>query len=187
MSTEFDAAAAYLKLAIDQLRGQKRLADRALEQLIDDDLHWQPDAESNSIAVQITHLAGNMRSRWRDFLDSDGEKPDRERDREFVDEKLSRGELMEVWEAGWGYTFAAVEALTPDHLGWTVTIRREPHSVLAALNRQVAHYAYHTGQIVYMARHRCAIRPEGDTWTSLSVPKGESKQFETKLRKKHSK
>lgn len=187
MSTEFDAATHFLQLVTDQFRSYKRLADLALVQLNDADLHWQPDPESNSIAVQITHMAGNMRSRWRDFLISDGEKPDRERDREFIDENLSRSELMEIWEAGWGYTFAAIDDLKSSDLERTVTIRAEPHTVLEALNRQLAHYSYHVGQIVYTARHRCAVHPEGDTWKSLSVPKGESKTYEANVRRKHGK
>jgi hypothetical protein len=169
-----DIAAAYVDEARRSFRGHKRLAEGAIAQLNDQQLHEQIDAESNSVAIVMRHLVGNMRSRFTDFLTSDGEKPDRNRDGEF-DERLrpSREELMKAWEAGWEIVFSAVESLKPEDLLKTVTIRREPHTVLQAINRQVAHYAYHVGQIVFIGKHL-----KGVEWKSLSIPKGQSKMAE---------
>src|SRR5947207_15714781 len=133
------------------------------------------DAESNSTAIIVKHMAGNMRSRWMDFLTTDGEKLDRNRDTEFEDGPKTREALMELWERGWKYLFDALEPLTDDDLTRTVTIRTEPHSVMQAINRQVAHYAHHVGQIVFLAKHLTA-KTTGK-WESLSVPRGQSKQF----------
>ena len=133
------------------------------------------DAESNSIAVIVKHMSGNMRSRWRDFLTSDGEKPDRNRDTEFEDPPKSRQELMELWERGWKYVFDALEPLSEADLARTVTIRTEPHSVMQAINRQIAHYAHHIGQILFVAKH-LTTKATGK-WDSLSVPRGKSQQF----------
>jgi hypothetical protein len=165
-----DVSAAYLDEARRSFRGHKRLAEGAISQLEDEQLHMQVDAESNSVAIIMRHLVGNMRSRFTDFLTSDGEKPDRNRDGEF-DEHLrpSRQELMRAWEAGWEIVFRAIEPLKPEDLLNTVTIRNEPHTVLQAINRQVAHYAYHVGQIVFVAKHL-----KGSEWKSLSIPKGHS-------------
>jgi hypothetical protein len=174
MAREFTTS--YLTDAIAMLRYYKKLGDRAIEQAPDEALTTVLDPESNSIAIIVKHLAGNMRSRWSDFLSSDGEKPDRNRDSEFVEPPRSRQELMEMWEKGWSYVFAAVESLTDADLARTVTIRSEPHSVMQAINRQLAHYAYHVGQIVYLARHFA-----GDRWHSLTVPKGKSAEFNTKM------
>jgi Protein of unknown function (DUF1572) len=133
------------------------------------------DAESNSIAIIVKHLVGNMRSRWRNFLTTDGEKPDRNRDTEFENPPKTREELMAVWGAGWKYVFDAIESLTDDDLTRTVTIRTEPHSVMQAINRQIAHYAQHIGQIVYVAKH---LKVKGGSpWTSLSIPRGQSAQY----------
>ncbi|MGE0041666.1 MAG: DUF1572 family protein [Vicinamibacterales bacterium] len=151
----------------------KSLADRAVAQVTDDAaLHHQLDPEANSIAVLMRHMAGNMRSRWTSFLTTDGEKPDRQRDREFEDAGLDRTALLAEWEAGWRVTFDALAALTDDDLGRIVHIRAEPHTVHRALVRQLAHYAGHAYQIVYLARHVA-----GPAWTSLSVPRGESEAF----------
>jgi hypothetical protein len=174
MAREFTTS--YLTDAIAMLRYYKKLGDRAIEQAPDEALTTVLDPESNSIAIIVKHLAGNMRSRWSDFLSSDGEKPDRNRDSEFVEPPRSRQELMEMWEKGWSYVFAAVESLTDADLARTVTIRSEPHSVMQAINRQLAHYAYHVGQIVYLARHFA-----GDRWHSLTVPKGKSAEFNAKM------
>ena len=130
------------------------------------------DAESNSIAIIVKHMAGNMRSRWTDFLTSDGEKPDRNRDTEFEAPPTTRAELMEMWERGWKLLFGALEPLSDADLTRTITIRTEPHSIMQAINRQIAHYSYHVGQIVYLARHFA-----GDKWQTLTVPKKKSVEF----------
>jgi uncharacterized damage-inducible protein DinB len=146
-----------------------------LAQCPDEGLFVTIDQESNSIAIMVKHMAGNMRSRWMDFLTTDGEKPDRNRDTEFEDAPKTRAALMELWERGWKYIFDALEPLTESDLARTVTIRTEPHSVMQAINRQVAHYSHHVGQIVFLAKHLTA-KATGK-WDSLSVPRGQSKQF----------
>jgi hypothetical protein len=167
----------YLDEAFRSLRGHKRLADDAIAQLTDEQFFAAPDAESNSIAVIVKHMAGNMRSRFTDFLTSDGEKPDRNRDREFVvHANAKRDEVLNAWEQNWQLVFDTVNSLSADDLGRTVTIRGEPHSVLQAINRQVVHYAYHVGQIVYLAKHS-----KGSDWKTLSVPKGQSEQYNAKM------
>ena len=153
----------------------KKLGERAMQQCPDEDLFAAQDAESNSISIIVKHLAGNMRSRWTDFLTSDGEKPDRNRDTEFEDAPQTREELLGMWERGWKCVLDALEPLTDADLGRTVTIRSEPHSVMQAINRQMAHYAYHVGQIVYLAKHFAAAKV--GKWESLSVPRGKSKAF----------
>ena len=165
----------YVKDSIDLFRYYKKLGERAMAQCSDGDLFAVIDAESNSIAIIVKHMAGNMRSRWMDFLTTDGEKPDRNRDTEFEDAPKTREALMELWERGWKYLFDALEPLTDDDLTRTVTIRTEPHSVMQAINRQVAHYAHHVGQIVFLAKH-LTVKTTGK-WESLSVPRGQSKQF----------
>lgn len=165
----------YVKDSIDLFRYYKRLAERAMAQCSDENLFAVIDAESNSIAIIVKHMAGNLRSRWMDFLTTDGEKPDRNRDTEFEDAPKTRAALMELWERGWKYVFDALEPLTEADLGRTVTIRTEPHSVMQAINRQVAHYAHHVGQIVFLAKHLTA-KGTGK-WDSLSVPRGQSKAF----------
>jgi hypothetical protein len=146
-----------------------------MAQCPDEGLFILLDAESNSIAIIVKHMAGNMRSRWRDFLTTDGEKPDRNRDTEFEAPPKTRVELMEMWEGGWKYVFDALEPLTDADLTRTVMIRSEPHSVMQAINRQVAHYAHHVGQIVFLAKHFAT--KAGKKWESLSVPRGQSRQF----------
>ena len=146
-----------------------------MAQCSDENLFVVIDAESNSIAIIVKHMAGNMRSRWMDFLTTDGEKPDRNRDMEFEDAPKTRASVMELWERGWNYVFDALEPLTEADLGRTVTIRTEPHSVMQAINRQVAHYAHHIGQIVFLAKHLTAQAT--GKWDSLSVPRGQSKAF----------
>ncbi len=167
--------ASYAKDSIDLFRYYKKLAERAMAQCSEESLFTTIDAESNSIAIIVKHMAGNMRSRWRDFLTTDGEKQDRNRDTEFEDPPKTRATLMEMWERGWKYVFDALEPLTDADLGRTVTIRTEPHSVMQAINRQIAHYAHHVGQIVFLAKHLTA-KATGK-WESLSVPRGQSKQF----------
>lgn len=157
-----------------QLRKYKRMAERALDQIDDHDFFWTLDGESNSIALVVKHMAGNLRSRWRDFLTTDGEKPDRGRDREFeLFPDDTRESLMARWEEGWQLCFDAIEPLSSEDAGRTVTIRGEPHTVMEAIHRQLTHYAYHVGQIVLLAKHRA-----GDSWTSLSIPKGMSEQYD---------
>src|SRR5947209_13512396 len=150
----------------------KKLGEGAMEQVTDDQLFARLDEEMNSIAIIVKHMAGNMRSRWTNFLTADGEKPDRNRDTEFEDPPATRAELMELWERGWRLVFGALEPLSDADLARTITIRTEPHSVMQAINRQVAHYSYHVGQIVYLARHFA-----GDKWQSLTIPKRKSGEF----------
>jgi hypothetical protein len=140
-----------------------------MEQVCDADLFAELDAQTNSIAIVIKHMAGNMRSRWGDFLTTDGEKPDRDRDSEFEIPPPSRAVLLDMWEQGWACLFTAIEPLTPADLSRTVYIRGEAHSVMQAINRQVAHYQYHVGQIVLPARHFA-----GERWQSLTIPRNES-------------
>ena len=155
-----------------QLRKLKELADNALAQVKQDDLFAVLDPEANSIAVLMKHMAGNMRSRWTDFLTTDGEKPDRERDQEFIiDGGNTHAQVVATWEDGWSRLFAAISALTPDDLGKTVQIRGQAHTVVEAINRQLIHYAEHVGQIVLLAKHYA-----GPTWKSLSIPRGKSKE-----------
>jgi hypothetical protein len=165
----------YLKDSASIFRQYKRLGDRAMAQCPDEGLFVTLDAESNSIAIIVKHMAGNMRSRWRDFLTTDGEKPDRNRDTEFEAPPKTRAELMAMWEGGWKYLFEALEPLTDADLTKTVTIRSSPHSVMQAINRQVAHYAHHVGQIVLLAKH--FTTKAGKKWETLSVPRGQSMHF----------
>jgi uncharacterized damage-inducible protein DinB len=162
----------HLKDSIDLFRYYKKLGERAMAQCPEEGLFTMLDAESNSVAIVVKHMAGNMHSRWTDFLTSDGEKPNRNRDSEFEDPPTTRAELMELWERGWKFLFDALESLSDSDLTRTITIRTEPHSVTQAINRQIAHYSYHVGQIVYLARHFT-----GDKWQSLSVPKKKSAEF----------
>jgi Protein of unknown function (DUF1572) len=155
------------------MRGYKRLAEGAMAQLKDHELFLTLDPESNSIAVLVKHMAGNMRSRFTDFLTTDGEKPNRHRDQEFeLSSATTRADLTKWWEEGWARVFAAIEALKPEDVMRKVTIRGEPHTVLQAINRQIAHYAQHTGQIVFIAKH---IR--SGKWKTLSIPRGKSEEF----------
>jgi hypothetical protein len=168
-----EVASHYLDEVRRQFRGHKRLAEGAMAQLTDQDVFLALDPESNSVAVVVKHMAGNMRSRFTDFLTSDGEKSDRHRDQEFeMVSGVTRAEVMRWWEEGWAQVLAAVDALRPEDLMGVVTIRGEPHSVLQALNRQVAHYAYHVGQIVFLAKH-LRLRE----WKSLSIPRGKSEEI----------
>jgi uncharacterized damage-inducible protein DinB len=165
----------YVKDSTDLFRYYKKLGERAMAQCPDEGLFTTLDQESNSIAIIVKHMAGNMRSRWTDFLTSDGEKPDRKRDTEFEEPPQTRAALQESWERGWKYLFDALEPLTDADLARTVTIRTEPHSVMQAINRQIAHYSHHIGQIVFLAKH-LTTQATGK-WDSLSVPRGQSKQF----------
>jgi len=152
-----------------EFRKTKGLADRAIAQLTDDQLHARLDAEANSVAMLMAHMAGNMRSRWTDFLTTDGEKSWRTRDAEFEPPPLSRADLVAAWETGWQVLFDALASLGDDDLGRTVTIRGEAQTALAAILRQVSHYAGHTHQIVLLAKHLT-----GAGWRVLSIPRGQS-------------
>jgi hypothetical protein len=166
----------YLEDSLQLFRYYKKLAERAMEQVTDDELFITLDKEANSIAIVVKHMAGNMRSRWKDFLTTDGEKPDRNRDSEFEDPPATRQALMQMWEDGWRDVFTALEPLSDADLGRTVTIRGEAHSVMQAINRQVAHYAHHAGQIVMLAKHFAH-----EHWQSLSVPRNRSAEFNRKV------
>ena len=167
-------AEAWLADALLQLRKYKAMAEEAFAQVGDGDFFRTIDPESNSIALVVKHLAGNMRSRWTDFLRSDAEKPGRNRDAEFERERAdTRESLMGRWEEGWALTFSAIEPLGEADLLREVPIRGQPHTVIQAINRQLTHYAYHIGQIVFLAKHFA-----GSRWKSLSIPKGRSKDFE---------
>jgi hypothetical protein len=168
-----DAAKHYLEEARRQLRGHKRMGEGAMNQLKDEELFVTLDPESNSIAILVKHLAGNMRSRFTDFLSSDGEKPDRFRDREFeITPATTRSDVTKWWEEGWACVFSALEGLKPEDVMRTVTIRGEVHTVLQAINRQIAHYAQHIGQMVFLAKHL-----RSSEWQTLSIPRGKSEEF----------
>jgi len=170
----------YLENAAVELRKLKTLADRAIAQVRDEDLFATLDPESNSLAVLMRHVGGNLRSRFRDFLTADGEKPDRDRDSEFtVPPGTTRQDLLAVWETGWTTLFESVDALLPADLEKTVTIRGEPHSLVQALERALAHLAYHVGQIVFLAKHL-----RGADWQNLSVPRGGSADFNRRMAEK---
>ena len=162
----------YLADSLTLFRQYKKLADGAMAQVTDEQLNATLDPEMNSIAQIVKHLAGNMRSRWTDFLTTDGEKPNRHRDSEFVDAPATREALLALWEDGWQHVFRALEPLSEEDLGRTVQIRSEPHSVMQAINRQVAHYSMHCGQIVLLAKHFAS-----DHWKTLSVPRNRSEEF----------
>jgi uncharacterized damage-inducible protein DinB len=167
-----DIAAEFLSAAINAFEANKRLADRAVEQVPDDKLHVALDENTNSIAVIMKHVAGNLISRWSDFLTTDGEKPWRDRDSEFVDSFTSRAELLAFWQRGWDCLLEALRGLTTQDLGKTVTIRGEPHSVPLALERSLGHTCYHIGQIVQVARIHA-----GANWKTLTIPRGQSQQY----------
>jgi uncharacterized damage-inducible protein DinB len=168
----------YVKDSIDLFRYYKKLGERAMEQCPDEGLCATLDDESNSIAVIVKHMAGNMRSRWTNFLTTDGEKPDRHRDTEFETPPKTRAELLAMWEQGWKILFDALEALSDADVDRTVTIRTEPHSVTQAINRQVAHYSYHVGQIAFLAKHFCA---KSGNWNALTIPRKKSADFNARV------
>ena len=174
MALEFTTS--YLKDCLDLFRFSKKQAERAMAQVSDEQLFVELDDGGNSIAIIVKHMAGNMRSRWVDFLTTDGEKPDRDRDSEFVDPPATREALMKLWEESWGDVFAAIEPLSDADLSRKVMIRGEAHSVMQAINRQVAHYSMHIGQIVMLAKHFAF-----DHWQSLSIPRNQSAEFNRKV------
>ncbi len=166
----------YIQDATSLFQYYKKLGEGAMAQLRDDQLFSTLDPEMNSIAIIIKHLSGNMRSRWTDFLTSDGEKPDRNRDNEFEGSPRTRKEMMKLWNDGWQIVLGTLQTLSDSDVNRTVTIRGEPHSVMQAINRQIAHYAYHIGQIVFLAKHL-----QEKNWKSLSVPRGKSAEFNRKV------
>jgi len=176
-----DIASHYLDEIRRQMRGHKRMGEAAMAQLDDKDFFTTIDPESNSIAILVKHIAGNARSRFTDFLTTDGEKPDRFRDREFeLTGETSREEVMRWWEQGWSIVFATLDELKPEDLLRTVTIRQEPHTVLQALGRGLAHYAQHIGQILFLAKHL-----RSSQWKMLSIPRGKSEDYKTAGPKTH--
>jgi hypothetical protein len=174
MAHEFTTS--YMKDAVPLFHYYKRLGDNAMAQCPEDKLATDLDPESNSVAIIVKHMTGNMRSRWTNFLTTDGEKPDRHRDGEFEAGPTTRDEVTAMWEAGWKIFFDALAGLTDSDLEKTVTIRTEPHSVLQAINRQIAHYSYHVGQLVYVSRHFA-----GSNWKTLTIPKKQSGDFNTRV------
>ncbi len=166
----------YVEDSVSLFRYYKKLAEGAMEQLLDEQLFTALDEEMNSIAIIVKHMAGNMRSRWTNFLTSDGEKPDRNRDSEFVAPPKTRSDVVQMWNEGWERIFQALEPLSDADLEREVFIRGEPHSVMQAINRQIAHYSYHCGQIVFLAKHL-----KGNDWKSLTVPRNKSAEFNRKV------
>ena len=166
----------YLEDSLAVLRQYKKMAEGAMAQAKDEQLYATLDVEMNSIAIIVKHMTGNMRSRWTDFLTTDGEKPDRNRDMEFVEPPATREALMGLWEKGWALVFAALEPLSDADLGRTVMIRGEAHSVMQAINRQLAHYTSHCGQIILLAKHFA-----GDRWKPLTVPRNRSEEFNRRV------
>lgn len=168
----------YVKDSLAVFHLYKSLAEKALAQISDDDFFRQIDAESNSVAIIIKHIAGNMRSRWTDFLTSDGEKPSRDRDGEFIAHNATRADYMKEWQEGWQLVFDALQPLSNADLERKVMIRNEPHSVMQAINRQVAHYANHIGQIIFLCKHLSA-----DHWTAVTIPRNRSRDFNAAVAK----
>ena len=166
----------YLEDSLTLFRYYKNLGERAMVQLTDDQLLAAPDSESNSIAIIVKHMSGNMLSRWQDFLTTDGEKPGRDRDAEFEGPPATREALLAAWETGWQCLFTALEPLSDADMDRTVTIRGEAHSVMQTINRQLAHYAYHCGQIVFLAKQL-----RSGEWKSLSIPRRKSAEFNRRV------
>jgi hypothetical protein len=166
----------YLSSVKNRFSQYKSLGDKTLEQLDEENLFWQYNEESNSIAIIVQHLWGNMLSRWTNFLTEDGEKEWRQRDAEFEKMIKTKEELILKWDAGWDCLFAAIDSLKSDDLDKTIYIRKEPLIVGDAINRQLAHYSYHVGQIVYLGKMQL-----GERWVSLSIPKGDSNQYNNKM------
>ena len=170
----------YLKIVKARFRSVKSLGDMTMEQLSEEELHWTLNEESNSVAVIVKHLSGNMVSRWTDIFHTDGEKPNRNRELEFEDDLHSKVEILKVWEKGWTTLFEALDLLTEQDLLRKIMIRGEGHLVLEAIERQMAHYAYHIGQIVYIGKQiKC------EQWVSLSIPIGKSEEYLQQMLKKH--
>lgn len=166
----------YIENSISEFKKIKKLGDKTFSQIKDEDFFWSPDEDSNSIAIIVRHFSGNMLSRWTDFLTTDGEKPNRNRDEEF--ERIfytDKDDIISRWESGWKRVFDTLNSLKEEDLMKEITIRSEPHTVLEAINRQLTHYSYHTGQIVFIAKHLVNA-----DWKSLSIPKGGSEEYNKK-------
>ena len=172
----------YLKVIKQRFRSVKELGDKSLQQLSADDIHWTLNKYSNSVAIIVKHLSGNMISRWTDFLTTDGEKPDRNRDKEFENELSSKQSVVSSWEKGWSVLFEAIDALSEEDLLKIIHIRGEGHTVIDAIERQMAHYSNHVGQIVYIGKQL-----KGGRWESLSIPKGKSEEYFQGMLKKNKK
>lgn len=170
----------YLNVIQDRFNSVKKLGDKTIAQLNHEQLHWSINEESNSIAIIVKHLSGNMISRWTDFLTTDGEKQTRNRDDEFYDTLMSKDEIIAVWEKGWQVLFKALRELTEKNLLEFVTIRGERHTVIEAIERQMAHYALHVGQIVYIGKQL-----KGEQWNTLSIARGQSDVYTDAMLKKH--
>lgn len=170
----------YVRIIKERFKSVKSLGDKAIAQLSEEDIHWAFNEESNSVAVIVQHLSGNMVSRWTDFLNSDGEKPNRNREQEFIDHLLTKDEMMGILEDGWNTLFEALHYLSEEDLLKKVYIRAESHVVIDAIERQLAHYAYHIGQIVYIGK-----QIKSKDWNSLSIPKGQSEAYLQQMLKKH--
>ncbi|WP_282162549.1 DUF1572 family protein [Ulvibacterium marinum] len=162
----------YIQSAIKQFEYYKSVGERTFDQLDEEDLFWQFNAESNSIAIIVNHLWGNMKSRWTDFLTSDGEKEWRNRDMEFESVIHTKTEMMTKWNDGWECLFSALHSVNTENFNTEIFIRNQAHTIMEAINRQLAHYAYHIGQITYIGR-----MAKGKTWKSLTIPKGKSSDF----------
>ncbi|HMF73687.1 MAG TPA: DUF1572 family protein, partial [Flavitalea sp.] len=174
---QMNLAVTYLESAIRRVDAYRELSERAMSQLNDEDFYYRPNPQSNNIAIIIQHLSGNMISRWTNFLTEDGEKPGRSRDTEFQDQQYSRQQLMQMWHAGWGCFLSSLRSLKEEDLLKTIYIRTEPLIVIDAVNRQLSHYPNHAGQIIYIAK-----MIKGGHWKSLSIPIGESEEFNKKMR-----
>jgi len=173
----------YVNVIKARFRSVKQLGDKTIQQLTDEELHWSSNDASNSIAIIIKHMNGNMISRWTNFLTSDGEKPDRSRDEEFIDTLSSKIEILDAWEKGWEVLFNGISALNnKDDLLKNITIRGENHSVIDAIERQLAHYSYHVGQIVYIGKQL-----KSNDWKSLSIPVGKSEEYLQEMLDKYDK
>ncbi|ALC88971.1 hypothetical protein AM500_03515 [Bacillus sp. FJAT-18017] len=162
----------FLTIVTESFKGMKKQAESAMEQLSLEELHYTPNGESNSIAVLVKHMSGNLKSRFSSFLTEDGEKPDRRRDEEFIGAFKSKEELLRTWNAGWNILFETLDDMTDDDLARTITIRSEPYSAINAIQRAVIHQSGHVGQIVYIAK-----MIKGDSWQTLSIARGQSEKF----------
>ncbi|MFN5706291.1 MAG: DUF1572 family protein [bacterium] len=167
----------YISVALNNFKNYKSIADKALEQVTEEQFHYLIDDESNSIAIIMQHMIGNARSRFIDFFTSDGEKPDRHRDQEFLEQKLTKDQLLNQWNNAWQIVFDLLESMNGDDLQKIVSIRNEKQSALKAINRQIAHYSYHVGQIVFIAKHL-----KGNNWQTMSIAKGKSDEYNKGLK-----
>ena len=170
----------YVRIVIERFKSVKSLGDQTISQLSEEELHWTYNNESNSVAIIVKHISGNMVSRWTDFLSSDGEKEDRNRDDEFIDDISTESELMSVWEKGWSVLIDTLTGLKQEDLLKTIYIRGESHLVIDAIERQMAHYAYHVGQIVYIGKQL-----KDNKWNSLSIPRGRSEEYLKEMLEKY--